>query len=157
MTDINIELFKRYQPKKKLEIIESLTDKELLALKESTVIRIVKETGTFNYGSKRNKHLNISRERRKGNDWNCTFDSIDYNKGRIFFELYLQYENTDTSIFEYWYRFLQPGEYRGQYHGTDRMGNPRTYYFSYYEKDKARCIKSILLEYVYRKYSDKLV
>lgn len=157
MTDINIELFKRYQPKKKLEIIESLTDKELLNLKESTVIRIVKETGTFNYGSKRNKHLNISQERRNGNDWNSTFDSIDYNKGRIFVELYLQYENTDTSIYEYWYRFLQPGEYKGQYHGTDRMGNPRTYYFTYYESDKARCIKSILLEYVCRKYSDKIV
>lgn len=41
MTDINIELFKRYQPKKKLEIIEALTEKELLAVKESTVIRIV--------------------------------------------------------------------------------------------------------------------
>ena len=106
--NINQELFRRYAPKKKLEIIESLTDKELLNVKESTVIRIVKETGTFNYGSKRDKHLNISLGRRKGNDWNSTLDSIDYSRGRIFVELYLQYENTDTSIFEYWYRFLQP-------------------------------------------------
>ena len=156
MTDINIELFKRYQPKRKLEIIESLTNKELLNVKESTVIRIVKETGTFNYGSKRDKHLNISLGRRKGNDWNSTLDSIDYSRGRISVELYLQYENTDTSIFEYWYRFLQPGEYKGQYGGSDRMGNPRTYYFTYYESDKAKCIKSILLEYVYRKYAEKL-
>ena len=156
MTDINIELFKRYQPKRKLEIIESLTNKELLNVKESTVIRIVKETGTFNYGSKRDKHLNISLGRRKGNDWNSTLDSIDYSRGRIFVELYLQYENTDTSIFEYWYRFLQPGDYMGQYHGSDRMGNTRTYYFTYHESDKAKCIKSILLEYVYRKYAEKL-
>ena len=37
------------------------------------------------------------------------------------------------------------------------MGNPRTYYFTYTEIQKVRCIKSILYEYVYRKYADRLV
>lgn len=152
MKDINIELFKRYKPEKKIEIIELLTAKEVMKVKESTIVRIIKETGTFLYGSKRNKHLNIARERRRSNSWNSTFEGIEYNKGKLYVELYLQYENTDTSIYEV---FL-PGDYKGHYQGDDMMGNPRTYYFTYTEIQKVRCVKSILYEYVYRKYADKL-
>ena len=156
MKDINIELFKRYKPEKKIEIIELLTAKEVMKVKESTSVRIIKETGTFLYGSKRNKHLNIARERRRSNSWNSTFEGIEYNKGKLYVELYLQYENTDTSIYEDWNKFFLPGDYNGQYQGDDMMGNPRTYYFTYTEIQKVRCIKSILYEYVYRKYADKL-
>jgi len=155
MKDINTELFKRYQPKKKLEIIESLTEKELLNVKEATMLRVVKEAGTLNYGSKRNKHLNVSRERRVGNDWNSDFDGINLAKGKLFVNLYFQYENTDTSVFEDYSKFFKSGDYKGQYQGSDSMGNPRTYYFTYDESDKARCIKSLLLEYVHKKYSLK--
>lgn len=155
--DINIEIFKRYQPKKKLEIIESLTDKELLNLKESTVIRIVKEVGNFHHQSKRNKLLSINSERRHGNSWNSIFEGVDFYKGELWVELYLQYENTDTNMSEEWRRFFRQGNYEGQCRRDDRMGNLRTYYFTYYGSDKAKCIKSILYEYVYRKYADKLV
>lgn len=157
MTDINIELFKRYQPKKKLEIIEALTEKELLNLKESTVIRIVKEVGNFHHRSKRDKLLSINSERRQGNGWNSIFEGVDFYKGELWVELYLQYENTDTNMSEEWRRFFRQGNYEGQCRRDDRMGNLRTYYFTYYESDKAKCIKSILYEYVYRKYADKLV
>ena len=156
MKDINIELFKRYKPEKKIEIIELLTDKEVMKVKESPIVRISKETGTFLYGSKRNKHLNIARERRRSNSWNSTFEGIEYNKGKLYVELYLQYENTDTSIYGDWNKFFLPGDYKGHYQGDDMMGNPRTYYFTYTEIQKVRCIKSILYEYVYRKYADKL-
>ena len=44
-TNINTELFKKYAPKHKLEIIESLTQEELLAITPKTVTRIVKEAG----------------------------------------------------------------------------------------------------------------
>ena len=154
--DINIEIFKRYQPKKKLEIIESLTDKELLNLKESTVIRIVKEVGNFHHQSKRNKLLSINSERRRGNCWNSTFEGVDFYKGELSVELYLQYENTDTNMSEEWRRFFRHGNYEGQCRRDDMMGNLRTYYFTYTEIQKVRCIKSILQEYVYRKYPDKL-
>lgn len=153
MKDINTELFKRYQPKKKLEIIESLTDNELLDIKESTVIRIVKEVGNFHYQSKRNKLLNIASERRQGNSWNSTFDGVDFYKGELYVELYLQYENTDTSTSEEWRRFFRHGNYEGQCRRDDRMGNLRTYYFTYSESQKVKCIKSILQEYVHRKYN----
>ena len=156
MKDINIELFKRYNPEKKIDIIELLTAKEVMKVKESTIVRIIKETGTFLYESKRNKHLNIARERRRSNSWNSTFEGIEYNKGELYVELYLQYENTDTSIYEDWNKFFLPCDYKGQYQGDDMMGNPRTYYFTYTEIQKVRCVKSILYEYVYRKYADKL-
>lgn len=155
--DINIEIFKRYQPKKKLEIIESLTDKELLNLKESTVIRIVKEVGNFHHQSKRNKLLSINGERRHGNSWNSIFEGVDFYKGKLYVDVYLQYENTDTNLSEEWRNFFRPGDYQGHYQTDDWMGNPQTYYFTYTEIQKVRCIKSILLEYIYRKYADKLV
>ena len=153
---VELPIFKRYKPEKKIEIIELLTAKEVMKVKESTIVRIIKETGTFLYGSKRNKHLNIARERRRSNSWNSTFEGIEYNKGKLYVELYLQYENTDTSIYEDWNKFFLSGDYNGQYHGDDMMGNPRTYYFTYTEIQKVRCVKSILYEYVYRKYADKL-
>lgn len=157
MKDINIELFKRYKPQKKIEIIELLTDKEVMKVKESTVIRIVKEVGNFHHQSKRNKLLSINSERRQGNSWNSIFEGVDFYKGELWVELYFQYENTDTNMSEEWRRFFRQGNYEGQCRRDDRMGNLRTYYFTYFESDKAKCIRSILLEYVYRKYADKLV
>ena len=61
MTDINKELFKRYRPQKKLEIIESLSAKELMNVTEPTIIRIMKEVGNNHYQSKRNKALSVNR------------------------------------------------------------------------------------------------
>lgn len=43
--NINIELFKRYAPKKKLEIINALTENEFLAITNKTILRIIKEAG----------------------------------------------------------------------------------------------------------------
>ena len=41
--NINIELFKRYAPKKTLEIINALNENELLAITNNTILRIIKE------------------------------------------------------------------------------------------------------------------
>ena len=95
MKDINLELFKRYKPENKISIVEGLTEKELLGIKESTIIRIIKETGEFEYKSKRDKHLRIKMERRKGNDWNSTFSGILYHKG--YYMLIFTY-NTKTQM-----------------------------------------------------------
>ena len=51
-TNINIELFKRYQPSRKREIIESLTPTELFAITEDTIKRIIKEVGNRRYQSR---------------------------------------------------------------------------------------------------------
>ena len=54
--NINIELFKRYAPKKKLEIINALTENELLAITNNTILRIIKEAGRGDSNKTRCRH-----------------------------------------------------------------------------------------------------
>ena len=80
--NINIELFKRYKPAKKTQIIMDLTEDELMAITPATVTRIIKETGT-NFYKSRNKRLWISDRFRTGNHWNSTFNSVDLIKENV--------------------------------------------------------------------------
>ena len=73
--NINDLIFTRTQPKKKIEAIEKLSADELLSVREDTVKRIVKETGRRMYRS-RNKELYIDYDRRVGNNWNSTVESV---------------------------------------------------------------------------------
>lgn len=154
-TNINLELFKKYAPKHKLEIIESLTQEELLATTPKTVMRIVKEAGQGKKGSP-NKHLRIRLSLRKGNNWNSTFEGVGVHSKKLYVSLYVQMDSTDTENTEYYNTFISGERYRGTCHESDRYGNPNYHYFFYDNEDKAACIKSILLEYVYTKYADKL-
>ena len=154
-TNINTELFKRYAPKKKLEIIESLSPSELLATTPATIKRIINEAGRNMFRS-RNKRLFISKERQRGNSWNSTVEAVEIVKGKPYLDIYVQYENTDTNTDFPLVSFLQRGESRVEINRDDKYGNPRTYYSNYNEGCKVRVIKSILLQYVYNKYSDKL-
>ena len=43
--NINVEIFKRYSPKKKIEIINKLTPAELSMVEYATLVRVVKEAG----------------------------------------------------------------------------------------------------------------
>ena len=154
-TNINQIIFTRTQPKKKVEIIKNLTEAELLATSEATVTRIVKEVGSTIYKS-RDKRLYIDGDRRIGNSWNSTIEGLDLIKGRLHLNIYVQYENTDTNTSEEYDNFFRRGNYRGEVRRLDRHGSGRTYYFSYDENDKAKVMRSVLLDYVYKKYSDKL-
>ena len=153
--NVNNFIFTRTQPKKKLEVIEKLSNDELLAVSESTVKKIIKEVGCRRYKS-RDKELRIDYDRRVGNNWNSTVESIDLVKGKLYVGFYVQYKNTDTNTSDDYEDFFKRGNYRGEIRRLDRYGNGRTYYFCYDESDKARVMKSILLEYVYSKYADKL-
>ena len=156
-TNINLELFKRYAPKRKLSIIESLTQEELLAITPATIIRMVKEAGKSIYKSKRDKTLMVSRQRRTGNDWNSWFNGVDLMKGKLYVNFYIQYDNTDTNDCISYGEFMRDRDrFRGTIKSTDRYDNPQTYYYFYDNDDRARAIKSLLLEYVYTKYADKL-
>ena len=155
-TNINTELFRRYAPKKKIEIIESLTQEDLLAITPKTVTRIVKEAGEGKKGSP-NTHLRIRLGLRKGNNWNSTFEGVGVHSKKLYVSLYIQMDSTDTENTEYYSTFFARGErYRGTCHESDRYGNPNYHYFFYDYEDRAACIRSILLEYVYTKYADKL-
>ena len=153
--NVNNFIFTRTQPKKKLEVIEKLSNDELLAVSESTVKKIIQEVGQRRYKS-RDKELRIDYDRRVGNNWNSTVESVDLVKGKLYIGFYIQYENTDTNTSDDYEDFFKRGNYRGEIRRLDRFGNGRTYYFCYDESDKARVMKSILLEYVYSKYADKL-
>lgn len=153
--NINELIFSRTQPQKKIDIINALSEDELLSTSEATIKRIVKDAGRRMWKT-RDKELRISHERRAGNAWNSLIEAIELIKGRLYLEVYLQYENTDTSTSEEYDDFFRNGNFRGEVRRLDRYGNGRTYYFLYNLSDKASVMKSILLEYVYTKYADKL-
>ena len=153
--NINEFIFSRTQPQKKIDTINALTQEELLSIREETVKRIVKDAGSKIWKT-RDKRLRISQERRAGNAWNSSVDEVQLIKGKLHLEVYLQYENTDTSTSEEYDEFFRNGNYRGEVRRLDRHGNGRTYYFLYNPSDKAGVMKSILLEYVFTKYADKL-
>jgi hypothetical protein len=153
--NINELIFSRTQPQKKIDIINALSEDELLSTSEATIKRIVKDAGRRMWKT-RDKELRISHERRAGNAWNSLIEAVELIKGRLYLEVYLQYENTDTSTSEEYDDFFRNGNFRGKVRRLDRYGNGRTYYFLYNLSDKASVMKSILLEYVYTKYADKL-
>ena len=153
--NINAEIFKRYVPKKKLEIINNLTTAELLATTPETIKRIVKEAGR-SIGKSRDKVLRINHDRQRGNNWNSTVEAVELIKGNLYLNIYFQTDNTDTNICEKYVTFMQGDEYHGKHYTTNRFGDELPNYFIYDRLDKARVIKSILLEYVHSKYAGKL-
>ena len=153
--DINQIIFTRTAPAKKVEIVENLTEAELLSITPATIVKMIKEAGTRLYKS-RDKEMRISYDLRSGNDWNSTVEEVRNYKGTPMLDLYIQYENTDTSTSVRLDDFLRHGDYKGSIVRNDRCGNPRSYYFTYSTADKARFVKSLLMEYLNRKYKDKL-
>ena len=153
--NINQELFKRYAPKKKLEIINNLRAAELLATTPETVKRIAKEAGR-RIGKSRDKILRINRNRQAGNDWNSTVETVEYVKGNLYLNIYFQMDSTDTNICVKHEVFFNGDEYHGKHYTTNYRGDEVPHYFTYDKQDKAKVIKSILLEYLFTKYADKL-
>lgn len=150
-TDINIELFRRYAPKKKQEIVNSLNEKELLSTTPETINRIVREVGNRLYKS-RDKELIISSNLRAGNGWNSTVESICTYKSRLYLHVYIQMDHTDATIVEEYNTFFKRGDYQGKAFETNRYGDKEPHYCHYTDSDKARVIQSILLQYVDTKY-----
>ena len=140
MINVNIELFKRTTPVKKIEIIENLTQTELGRVTEETILKIVKETG----------------RRRKGNNWNSVVEGLWLYKGKLSVMVYVQFDNTDTSLIVPFQYFFKKGDFRGTVKRDDHYGNPQTHYYVYDEKDKAEVLRSFCLEYVNTKYKSKL-
>ena len=91
-TNINIELFKRYAPKKKGDIISNLTPTELFAITEDTIKRIIKEVGN-RHNRSREKELQFSSEYKIGNGWNSWIESIGIYKNRLYITIYMQIDD----------------------------------------------------------------
>lgn len=150
-TNINQELFKRYAPKKKIEIINNLNEKELLSTTPETINRIVREVGNRLYKS-RDKELRISSNLRTGNGWNSWIESVGTQKNKLYLDIYIQMDHTDATIVEEYNTFFKRGDYQGKAFETNRYGDKEPHYCHYTESDKARVIQSILLQYVHSKY-----
>ena len=154
--DINKVIFSRTAPVKKVEIVKTLSQAELLSITPATIVKMIKEAGTRLYKS-RDKGIRISYDLRTGNDWNSNVEGVRNYKGYPMLDLYIQYENTDTSTSVRLDDFLKDGDYRGSIVRDDRCGNPRSYYFTYSTADKARFVKSLLLDYLKKRYNPELV
>ena len=150
-TNINLELFKRYAPKKKLEIIESLTQEELLAITTASITRIVREVG--NKKSKEYKTFRVRDEFRAYNFWNVYFIGIDLIKGKPWLFFCIDNSNTgneDCPICDGFIKIKSPTYYSSYMESIQNCSD-------FYDNNaRARAIKSLLLEYVYTKYADKL-
>lgn len=153
--DINKIIFSRTAPSKKVEIVKALSISQLLSITPEAITRMVKETGS-SISKSRNKELRISSDLRTGNNWNSEVEGVRLYKGHLSVDFYLQFENTDTNTNDSLENFLNKGDYRGSVIRSDRYGNDRHYYFTYNEADKAEFVKSLLLEYLNRKYKDRL-
>ena len=154
--NINVDLFKRYAPKNKLEMINAMTEDELLRVSKDTIIRCIKEAGRTLYKS-RTKELSISRGNRTGNNWNSDVCSWYYSAKRgIEIDFSLQYSNTDTNAYDTYEHFMRSDEFVGSFEYEDRYGGTQTAYFRYQKRDKANAIRALLKEYVCTKYAEKL-
>ena len=155
MADVNTVLFKRTSPVKKIEIIDNLTHEELSRVSEETILRIAKEIGRRRKGS-RDYEFYINPDRRKGNNWNSLIEGLWLYKGKLSVMVYVQFDNTDSSLIVPFKDFFRKGDYRGTIKREDRYGNPQTHYYMYDEKDKAEVVRSYCLEYVHTKYKSKM-
>lgn len=157
MVDINKIVFSN-KPKEIVEIINALTESEVMNTSISTIERIVLEVGKSRDKGGSDKVLNIARKFIAGNSWNSTVDGIEMYNGKFYINFYVQYGDceTDTNLNEPLSDFIGNGDYRGTIKGSDRYGNTKYYYYSYDVKDKIKVIRSVLLDYVYKKYADEL-
>ena len=158
-TNINVELFKRYAPKKKLEIINSLSGNELLSISYATVLRIIKEAGKGDSGKARNKFKTLFLSD-AGNNWNSNVTSIwNGKKDVIMMSVYIQGDDTDTYADYKLTDFLDnryENQCLGKLHESFRNGYEHKVPANYDRADRAKVIKAILTTYIKNKYNDKL-
>ena len=157
--DINNFLFTRTAPKKKLEIINSLSQGELLAITYPTILRIIKEAGRGDSNKARCKFKTLLLED-AGNKWNSRVISIfNGKKDEIYLSVYIQGDDTDTYVFPKLKDFLDnryEEQCLGKLHESFRNGYEHDVPANYNRSDRARVIKAILTAYIENKYADKL-
>lgn len=147
---INRFIFSRTRPANKMQIINNADDGNLLNVRESTLIRIIKEVG---YGSKGSYIKSLTLMENVGNNWNSTVQNIYVYKKKAYITFYIQTSTTDDCISVALSEFLSNINFNGHYIYTDRYGNKQTAYFHYTLQAKAKVIKEILLTYIHKKYN----
>ena len=158
-TNINNIIFTRIAPKKKLEIINSLSQGELLAITYPTILRIIKEAGHGDSNKTRCKFKTLYLSGAT-NDWNSKVRNI-YNskKDEVYLSVYIQGDDTDTEV-SYKLRYFLDNRYEEQCLGhleeSFHNGYEHKVPANYDRADRARVIRAILTAYVKIHYADRL-
>ena len=157
--DINNFLFTRTAPKKKLAVINTLSQGDLLSVTYKTILRIIKEAGVGDSNKTRCKFKTLYLSGAT-NDWNSKVRNI-YNskKDEVYLSVYIQGDDTDTEV-SYKLRDFLYNRYEEQCLGkldeSFRNGYEHKVPANYDRSDRARVIKAILTAYIENKYADKL-
>lgn len=157
--DINNFLFTRTVPKKKLAVINTLSQGDLLSVTYKTILRIIKEAGVGESNKTRCKFKTLYLSGAT-NDWNSKVRNI-YNskKDEVYLSVYIQGDDTDTEV-SYKLRDFLDNRYEEQCLGkldeSFRNGYEHKVPANYDRSDRARVIKAILTAYIENKYADKL-
>ena len=158
-TNINNIIFTRTAPKKKLEIINSLGQGELLAITYPTILRIIKEAGQGDSSKVRCKFKTLYLSGAT-NDWNSKVTNIyNWKKDEVYLSVYIQGDDTDTYEFPKLKDFLDnryEEQCLGKLHESFRNGYEHDVPANYNRTDRARVVRAILTAYVKNKYRDKL-
>ena len=158
-TNINNIIFTRTAPKKKLEIINSLSQGELLAITYPTILRIIKEAGQGDSSKVRCKFKTLYLSGAT-NDWNSKVTNIyNWKKDEVYLSVYIQGDDTDTYEFPKLKDFLDnryEEQCLGKLHESFRNGYEHDVPANYNRTDRARVVRAILTAYVKNKYRDKL-
>lgn len=157
--DINNFLFTRTAPKKKLAVINTLSQGNILSVTYKTILRIIKEAGVGDSNKTRCKFKTLYLSGAT-NDWNSKVRNI-YNskKDEVYLSVYIQGDDTDTEV-SYKLRDFLDNRYEEQCLGkldeSFRNGYEHKVPANYDRSDRARVIKAILTAYIENKYADKL-
>lgn len=157
--DINNFLFTRTAPKKKLAVINTLSQGDLLSVTYKTILRIIKEAGVGDSNKTRCKFKTLYLSDAT-NDWNSKVRNI-YNskKDEVYLSVYIQGDDTDTEV-SYKLRDFLDNRYEEQCLGkldeSFRNGYEHKVPANYDRSDRARVIKAVLTAYIENKYADKL-
>lgn len=154
--NINVELFKRYKPENKLEIVKNLTQAELLSVTKATILRIIKEAGRGDRYKTRNKFKTLRLKNDVGNSWNSTVECVYNGKNNtVYLDVYIQGDDTDTTDYCKIEDFLDmryDSVTCARLHETFRSGYEHTVVANYNKADRANVIREILNTYIHDKY-----
>lgn len=161
MATININqfLFTRTKPQTKLEVINNLSQSELLSVTYSTILRIIKEAGVGDSNKTRCKFKTLYLSGAT-NDWNSKVRNVfNWKKDEVYLSVYIQGDDTDTEV-DYKLRDFLDNRYEeqclGKIHESWSYGYSHDVPANYDRSDRARVVRAILTAYVQNKYHDKL-
>lgn len=157
--NINDFIFSRTAPMKKLEVINTLSQGDLLSITYKTILRIIKEAGEGDSNKTRCKFKTLYLKD-AGNDWNSKVTNIyNWKKDEVFLSVYIQGDDTDTDV-SYKLREFLDNRYEEQCLGklfeSFCNGYEHNVPANYNRADSARVIKAILTAYIKNKYAAKL-